>query len=236
MYKTIQEAESFLYRLSSEELPGDREILICAPFTVLAALKPYADRKQIALGAQDMFWEKAGAFTGEISAPMLLDAGCGYVLTGHSERRILFGETDQTVNLKLLAAVHAGLIPICCVGENLEQRQQGQAERVVRRQLEQALQGLGPDHDLVVAYEPVWAIGTGCSATPQDAQEMALFIRSCLAGLLPGREQDLRILYGGSVKPDMMRQLMDMPDVDGVLVGGASLEVEVFREIARITV
>jgi triosephosphate isomerase len=237
MNKTAAEAEQFLRQLLARAWPQDRELLICAPFTHLPILKPYTEaNRAVALGAQDVFWEEAGAFTGEISAAMLLEAGCDYVLVGHSERRQWFAESDAAVNRKALAAVRAGLIPICCIGEDQAQRDQGQAETVVRAQLERALQGVEALAPLVIAYEPVWAIGTGRGATPQDAQDMAAWIRRCLETVLPGRSEAVRILYGGSVKPDIMRELMAMPDVDGVLVGGASLDADVFGKIAGFAI
>jgi triosephosphate isomerase len=231
MYKTAREAEDFVTELLQEPWPAGREVLLCAPFTALSALRPFASR--LALGAQDLFWEDEGAFTGEISAPMLADAGCTYVLVGHSERRQWFGENDLTVGRKMAAAARSGLVPVCCVGETQEEREKGAAQPVVWRQLQLAVAKFPATADLVLAYEPVWAIGTGRSATAQDAQEMAAWLRQCLQEFLPGRAEDVRILYGGSVKADTISALMALPDVDGVLVGGASLTADSFGAIVR---
>ncbi len=188
------------------------------------------------LAAQDCHWEEKGAFTGEISPVMLKDVGCEYVIVGHSERRQLFGETDETVRLKAAAVFEAGMVPVVCVGEVLDQREQGKTFEVVGSQLEGALNGLTRDQAerLVIAYEPVWAIGTGRTATPEQAQEVHAFIRERI-GILFNKEVEkkIRILYGGSVKPDNIDALMAKPDIDGALVGGASLEAGSFKRIIQ---
>ncbi len=186
------------------------------------------------MGAQNMHWESKGAFTGEISAKMLVDIGCSYVILGHSERRQLFGETDQGVNKKAKAAFSHGLLPIICVGETLDQREKNQTLEIVKRQLQGCLDGLAPAQveACTIAYEPVWAIGTGKAATPEMAQEVHRMIRDYVAEHFgPSVAQTLRIQYGGSVTPDNARSLMIQPDIDGALVGGASLQADSFSQI-----
>jgi triosephosphate isomerase len=188
------------------------------------------------LGGQNRYWEKEGAFTGEASADMLRSVGCSSVILGHSERRHVFGEGDEGINKKVLRAIESGLKPILCVGELLEQRESGDTENVVNRQIVRGLQNVGKDdmQMVTVAYEPVWAIGTGKTATPEDADAVQLFIRNTAAGLYNARvAQDLRILYGGSVKPDNITGLMAMENVDGALVGGASLKADSFFDIIK---
>jgi triosephosphate isomerase len=189
----------------------------------------------VQLGAQDVHWEKEGAFTGEVSPGMLRDAGCSQVIVGHSERRQLFGETDAAVNRKVRAVLEAGLSVIMCVGETLAEREGGLTLAVVERQVRGGLQGITPDPaSLAVAYEPVWAIGTGRTATPAQAQEVHAAIRGLIDELLGHAAADaIRILYGGSVKPDNIAELMREPDIDGALVGGASLKADSFAAIAR---
>jgi len=234
MFKTIAEAESFV----CEFVPliagqAEAEIAICPPFTCLPAVRQAVLGSQVQLGAQDVFWEKQGAYTGEISSTMLLDLDCHYVIIGHSERRHILGETEANINRKLKAAILAGLIPIFCVGETLDQREKELAREIVSQQLAKGLQDLIPD-SLVVAYEPVWAIGTGVNATPEDAQEMIGYIRECLARMY---DEDwagkVRILYGGSVKPGNIASFLGQPDIDGALVGGASLVARDFASIVR---
>lgn len=212
----------------------DTEIVICPPFTCLPLLAEELLESRVNLGAQDVFWAGQGAYTGEISPSMLLDLNCRYVIIGHSERRQVIGESNKTINLKLKAASEAGLVPIFCVGETLDQRQQNQARQVVQEQLEQGLLGILPQ-ELVVAYEPIWAIGTGVNASPDDAREMAGFIREYLA-IIKDRTwaESVRILYGGSVKPENIVQFAAQPDVDGALVGGASLVAADFTRIVRL--
>ena len=210
------------------------EVMIAPTFTALAPVAQVLNGSAIALGAQNLHWEKQGAFTGEISASMLVDAGCRYVIIGHSERRQLFGETDASVNRKIKSALAADLSPVFCIGETEAQREAGETFSVLDKQVRDGLKGLVFEDlaGLVVAYEPVWAIGTGKTATREQAQEAHLFIRSLLDKLFGNPfAGNTRILYGGSVKPDNVRALMEMPDVDGALVGGASLDPETFSKL-----
>ena len=216
---------------------GTTELVLCPPAvyveTVAAAL---GGSSPVALGAQNMHDQSSGAFTGEVAPPMLLDLGCRYVILGHSERRTLFGETDAVVNAKTRAALVAGLTPIVCVGETLEEREAGRTAAVVTTQVQGSLAGLTPAdlEKIVVAYEPVWAIGTGRVATPQQAQEVHALIRGLLGGLAsPAVAAKVRIQYGGSVKPDNAADLAVQPDIDGALVGGASLKADDFLGIAK---
>ena len=214
----------------------DREVLVCPPFTALGALAPLLAGTSIALGAQTMHYADKGAFTGEISPLMLREIGCSYVILGHSERRQLFGETDALINRKALVALDHGLRPIVCVGEVKAERDNGRAEEVVVQQLRGSLNNLKAEQlrDLVIAYEPVWAIGTGDTATPADAQAMHATIRRVLTELSDdATAQSIRIQYGGSVKPDNVDELMSQPDIDGALVGGASLKASDFARIVQ---
>ncbi len=233
MHKTLEEARTLTRELRRGLTYGLKaEVALAPPFTALSAVAEEISGSDIRLAGQDTFWERQGAFTGAISPWMLKDAGCRYVIVGHSERRQLFGETDQTVNRKLKAALEAGLCPICCIGETLEERQVGKTLERVATQLQQGLAELGPltGAQLVLAYEPVWAIGTGRTATPDQAQEVHRFIRDQLFQLLiPGNE--VRILYGGSVTPDNAASLLAEADLDGALVGGASLKAASFLKI-----
>lgn len=214
----------------------DIEIVLCPPYTALEAVRDAIQSSPVMLGAQDLYWEASGAFTGEVSGPMLADAGCRYVIIGHSERRQYFGEINETVNRKVKAALGAGLLPIVCVGETLPEREAGKVEAVVSEHVRQGLAGV-PAADLakvVVAYEPVWAIGTGKTATPEQAQEVHRLIRRLLTELAgPDVAGAIRIQYGGSVKPDNIKQLMSQPDIDGALVGGASLLADSFLALVR---
>jgi len=231
------EAADFANRLkSTAEGIADIEIGVCPPAPVLSTVCSVLKGSNIGVGAQNMYWEDSGAFTGEISADMILDTGCVYVIIGHSERRQYFGETDGTVNKKVKKALEKGLTPIVCVGETLKQRKEGDAEQVVTTQVSQGLQEITEEDSkkIVIAYEPVWAIGTGETATPETAQEMHKTIRDIYAGLFSRESADgLRIQYGGSVKPGNVKDIMAQPDVDGALVGGASLEVDSFNAIIR---
>lgn len=212
------------------------EVVVCPPFISLTAVHEVMKGSNIGLGAQNVYWEEKGAFTGEISAPMLTSAGCAYVIIGHSERRTYFGETDATVNKRIFAALAEGLIPIVCVGETLEEREQEQTFDVIRRQVQEGLAGLSADQmaSIVLAYEPVWAIGTGKTASPEQAQEVHAFIRNLLKDLFgDATAEATRIQYGGSVKPDNVSELMGQPDIDGALVGGASLKAESFEKIVK---
>jgi triosephosphate isomerase len=237
MYKTPQQAQEFMAAFLPTVAGHTRdEIVVCPPYVCLPAVIEAAKGSSIAVGAQNVFWEKEGAYTGEISIPMLLALGCTHVIIGHSERRQYFGETDDTVNRKLERALEAGLTPIVCIGEVLEEREAGLTEEVLRRQCARAFRGISgaKAEKLTVAYEPVWAIGTGKTATPQIASEAHTLIRY-EAGKSLGEERadSMRILYGGSVKPENANALMAEPEIDGALVGGASLDPKSFAAIVH---
>jgi triosephosphate isomerase len=237
MHKTCTEAVATAEQLAQQVAGIDSvDVMIAPPFTAIAAVAAALRNSPVMVGAQNVFWEQQGAYTGEISAAMLVSAGCRFVIIGHSERRQFFGETDQTVNRKIQSALEAGLIPVFCVGETDAERQMDQTFAVLQRQVEKGLNNivLSRDDDLVVAYEPVWAIGTGKTATVGQAQQAHAFIRQRLGGAIGETlAKSTRILYGGSVKPDNIASLMAMPDVDGALVGGASLEADTFSRIVR---
>src|SRR6184192_1515165 len=215
----------------------DVEVVIVPPFTAIAAVNGALGQAQhIKVGAQNMHWERSGAFTGEISPAMLRDLFVRYVVLGHSERRTLFGETDEIVNRKVRAAHEAALRPIVCVGETLEQRDRGNVEKILSIQLRGSLASLSPKElqETVIAYEPVWAIGTGRNATPAQAQEAHAFVRHTLREIADEiTAERVRIQYGGSVKPENARELMNQPDIDGALVGGASLDPRSFSQIVK---
>jgi triosephosphate isomerase len=237
MYKTPDQARDFFVRFLPLVAGHDRdEIVICPPFVNLAVAVASAQGSTVAIGGQNLHWEKEGAYTGEISAGMLVAALCSHVIIGHSERRQYFGESDDTVNLKLKAALEADLTPIVCVGEVLEEREAGLTEDVLRRQCVRAFHKVSTKKagKLVIAYEPVWAIGTGKTATPQMAADAHALIRG-EAGKTFGEEfaARLRILYGGSVKPENAKALMAQEEIDGALVGGASLEPNSFAAIVK---
>ncbi len=236
MNKTIGQAEAFAERLKSSLSPQTEYDLILFPsFFCVPAVARQLEGTGIAVGAQDLFWEEKGAYTGEISGEMIRDAGASYALVGHSERRHVIGESDEVVAKKLKAVYSSALRPILCLGETIEEREVGAAETTVERQLESAISGLssGEMGSLVIAYEPVWAIGTGKTATPEDAEQMHAFIRSYVRDAFGGEVADhLIIQYGGSVKPENAKRLMEQEDIDGALIGGASLEVESFLAIA----
>jgi triosephosphate isomerase len=237
MYKTVKEAIELVTSLNRELLDLDTvEVAVCPPYTALADVADALCDSNIKLGAQNVYWEDSGAFTGEVSPVMLRDIGCRYVIVGHSERRKYFGETNDKVNKRIRAAQSSGIIPIVCVGETLEEREAQKTIEVVQTQLEQVFRGLSSEQmaGLVIAYEPVWAIGTGRSATAQQAQEVQGFIRGWLKEHYPAEiAEGLLILYGGSVKPDNIKKLMVEKDIDGALVGGASLESPVFVDIVK---
>jgi len=237
MNKTSMEAENLVRKLILElNSYEDVETVVFPPFPYLQKVKTLLQGTGIAVGAQNMFWEEKGAYTGEVSPLMLVDVGCRYVILGHSERREYFGETDEKVNRKIKAALKFGLRPLVCIGEKLEERKKGLAEKVVESQLRGSLSGLNPSQisQIVIAYEPVWAIGTGETATPQQAQKMHKFIREILERICGEKiAQSVRIQYGGSVRPDNIRELMDQPDIDGALVGGASLDAISFVKIVK---
>ncbi len=237
MYKSPAEATAFMQSFAPLVTGHTRdEIVICPPFVDIAATVAAAQGTNIKVGGQNVYWEKEGAFTGEVSATMLLGAGCEYVIVGHSERRQYFGETDDTVNRRLEVALEAGLAVILCVGEVIEEREAGLTEDVLRRQCNRAFRGIGTKKaaKMSIAYEPVWAIGTGKTATPEIAEEAHLVIRGEAESMF-GKEyaDQLRILYGGSVKPENATSLMSQPDIDGALVGGASLKPDSFAKIVK---
>jgi len=215
---------------------SDVEIVICPPFTALSEVYRVIDGTNILLGAQDVYFEEKGAFTSQISCSMLKDAGCVYVIIGHSERRQYFGETNESVNKKVKAALNSGLKPIICVGETLEQREANKTMEIIEEQVKGALDGISNEEmsNIVIAYEPIWAIGTGRTATPEQAQEVHAFIRNLILNIYDSDIADnLRIQYGGSVKPDNVKELMEQEDIDGGLIGGASLEAESFSKIVK---
>lgn len=237
MFKTVNETEEFINKLKEEVKDINQvEIVVCPPFTSLVMALKLTKGTNIKVGAQNMFWEEKGAFTGEIAPEMLKDLGCHYVIIGHSERREYFCESDESVNKKLKAAFSHGITPILCVGEKLADREAGITEELIQGQVEKALSDITSEQvkELVVAYEPVWAIGTGKTASKEDAQQVIGFIRGIIAKLYDTATADkVRIQYGGSVKPDNIVELMNQPDIDGALVGGASLEVTSFKALVR---
>jgi len=237
MFKTLSEAAELVEGIKPlDAVTGRVEVVVCPPFTALDRVVSLLSDTNIAVGAQDVYWEDSGAFTGEISPVMLKDTGCRYVIIGHSERRQFFGETDDKVNRKIKAVLRHGLTPIMCVGETLTEREAGQTRQVIHDQVAAGLAGLTANQtgSLVIAYEPVWAIGTGKTASDDDAQQVISYIRSLV------RERhgssaaaQVRIQYGGSVKPGNIAGLMSQPDIDGALVGGASLEAASFTAIVQ---
>ncbi|MCD6420314.1 MAG: triose-phosphate isomerase [Synergistetes bacterium] len=237
MNKTDEEA----IELTSElvKLVGDvkePKVVVCPPFTSMRSVRDIIKDSNICLGAQNMFWEESGAYTGEISSLMLKSVGCRYVIIGHSERRGYFGETDEKVNKKLKSAMKHGLVPILCVGETLGDRDRGISKDIVKGQVEKAVKGLDLSqvNEFVVAYEPVWAIGTGRPATAEDAEDMISFIRSLLVDAFGDKVMDkIYLLYGGSVKPDNIAEFVSQPTVQGALVGGASLSADKFASIVE---
>jgi triosephosphate isomerase (TIM) len=237
MYKTPAETKAFFEKfLPLVEKSTHADAAICPPFVDIPVAVESAKGSRVGVGGQNLDWHKEGAYTGEISAPMLKAAGCTYVIIGHSERRQYFGETDQTVFQRITAALESGLIPIVCVGELLAQREAGQTNEVLGSQFTGGMAGLTPDQfaKCVIAYEPVWAIGTGKVATPEIAEDAHKFIRGAVAAKFGAdAAAKVRILYGGSVKPDNVKGLMAQPDIDGALVGGASLDPVSFAGIVN---
>jgi triosephosphate isomerase len=237
MYKTVKEALDFIEAFKPQVKNATHcEIVIAPPFTALSGAVKAAQGSNIGISAQDLFWEKEGAFTGQISASMVAEVGCRYTIVGHSERRQYFGESDETVSKKIRAALKEDLVPIVCVGETLAEREGGHTQRVIETQCHQGFTGLtGQDFShIILAYEPVWAIGTGRTATPELAEEVHLFIRDMIQRAFGEKvAQSLRILYGGSVKPENIRALMAQGDIDGALVGGASLQADLFTRIVN---
>ena len=238
MNMTVNEATVFVQSL--RDLLHDVrnvDIVVCPPFPALADVSKILQGTSISLGAQNMHWELQGAYTGEVSAKMLLTAGCRYVILGHSERRLHFGETDDGVKKKVATALDSGLIPIVCVGERIEEREAGQTEQVVERQLAGAVQGLSQEEmsRIVIAYEPVWAIGTGRAATPEMADDVHRYLRELIQRMYGDKiSSSARIQYGGSVTDENAVSLLTLPDIDGALVGGASLKTESFTKIVRV--
>jgi triosephosphate isomerase len=235
MYKTVHDAVVYIkeFRSMVKDI-DDAEIVVAPPFTAIHAAAEAARNSNVFIAAQDLHWEKDGAFTGEVSAAMIKEAGAEYVIIGHSERRRLFHETDESVNRKTMTALGAGLTPIVCIGETLEERERNETLTILDRQIKQGLDGITGEQvaSLVIAYEPVWAIGTGRNATPDQANDAHAHIRSRLRQWFGGPAADqCHVIYGGSVKPDNAGALMALPDVDGALVGGASLDVRGFFQI-----
>ena len=228
MYKTQAETLAFLKSFLPQvsDTPNDRDIVLCAPFTALGALSQGLHGSRVAIGAQNIHWELEGAYTGEISGDMLRELGVRYVIVGHSERRQYFGDTDVTVNQRLKRAQQSGLVPILCVGETKQQRDAGDRKRVITTQIEQGLVGID-QNNLVIAYEPIWAIGTGDTCEAEEANQVIGTIRRLL------KNPDVPIQYGGSVKPGNVDELMAQPEIDGALVGGASLEADSFARIVN---
>ena len=227
MHKTVAEAEAFVAGFLPRVSTADGvDVAVCAPFTALDALVDSTRGSRVQVFAQNMHEAPSGAFTGEVSAPMLTDLDVGGVVLGHSERRAYFGETDRALALKVPAALDAGLVPILCVGESEEERENDETQRKLRQQVQEDLAKVPEDRlaEVVVAYEPIWAIGTGQVATPAQAQEAIAFVRALIGDRSREQAEQARILYGGSVKPDNATELLALPDVDGALVGGASLE------------
>lgn len=236
MNKNSTETKQFMMEWLRTVQPVTVDVVICPPFTSIHVVQELRADTNITIGAQDLFWEPQGAYTGEISADMLIDAGCEAVLIGHSERRQIMGETDDMINKKVKCAMKAKLLPILCVGETLEQRKQSQTAGVISHQLQKALQGVDifDGAQLVIAYEPIWAIGTGMNASGEDAEQIIYYIREHLTDRY-GRStaQNIRILYGGSVNQDNIAEFMTQEDIDGALVGGASLNAGSFARIVR---
>ncbi len=235
MHKTIAEALEFVNEVKDRVNNDKVEVVICAPFTLLKDLKQATKGTNIKIGAQNMHFEEKGAFTGEISPLMLKELDMDYVVIGHSERRQYFNETDETVNKKVLKALEVGIDPILCVGETLEEREAGNTKDVCKVQVEKALENVSKEDlaKVVIAYEPVWAIGTGKTATSEDANDVIAYIREVVANLYGELANEVRIQYGGSVKPSNVAEIMNQSDIDGALVGGASLEANDYVELVN---
>jgi triosephosphate isomerase len=237
MNTTVSEAIDLVRELkTSISEVREVEVAVAPPFTALYAVRQELEGSSIRLAAQNLYWEEKGAFTGEVSAPMLKEVGCHYVIIGHSERRQFFMETDEMVNRRIKAALDQGLKVIFCIGETLKEREEGKTFAVIERQVEGGLKGIGEEgvKNIVIAYEPVWAIGTGKTATPEQTEEVHRFIREKLGKHYPREvSEKIRIQYGGSVTPENIKGLMNQPNIDGALVGGASLKAETFSKIVR---
>lgn len=232
MNKTSVEAKEFFGSLLPLTVNGNREVLICPPFTSIESSIETTKDSALMIGAQNLSHEESGAFTGEVSGEMIKAVGCEYAIVGHSERRALYYETDTIINAKVLKALEHGLTPILCVGETLDERKDEKLFDIIGTQLEKGLGSINKDQKIVVAYEPVWAIGTGLTATPEEAEEVHSFIREVLEDLFDNeKSQKTQILYGGSVKPDNANELFSKPNIDGALIGGASLKADDFRKI-----
>jgi triosephosphate isomerase len=235
MHKTLKDGQELVVALRRELFKiEDVDIVVCPPYTLLAYLADALETSNIAVGGQDIYWQDEGAFTGEVSPVMLKDAGCQYVIIGHSERRQFFGETNETVNKKIKASLKHSLTPIICVGENLEERESNNTFKVIQEHIKEGLVDINADDILktVIAYEPVWAIGTGLNATGEQAQQAHKFIRDLLKNMYKEEiASQIRIQYGVSVRPDNIVELISKPDVDGALVGGASLKADSFAQI-----
>jgi triosephosphate isomerase len=236
MHKTIEEAVAFVKELKNAVLPNDVEAVVCAPYLALPALVKELAGTGVGVGAQNVHFEPQGAFTGEVSVPMLKATGVQYVIIGHSERRTYFAETDDTVNKKVKAALAGELIPIVCVGEVLEEHESGKTKEVVQGQVKAAVEGLSSEEmkKVIIAYEPVWAIGSGKASTAEGAEEVCRFIRKTLADQFDDQVSgQVRIQYGGSVKPENIRSFIEQPNIDGALVGGASLDPNSYIQLVR---
>lgn len=238
MHNNLSESQNLVTKLVNElnNQNINREVIICPPFTSLTEVSNLLDGTKIELGAQNMHFEDKGAFTGEISADMLKSVGCKYVILGHSERRTIFGESDEIINKKIKQALNAGLIPIFCMGETLEQREDGIKNDVIKNQVSEGIKELSEEdvNKIIIAYEPIWAIGTGKTATPEQAQEVHKFIRSLLReNFSENTSQNIPILYGGSVKPNNAEDILAKEDIDGALVGGACLDTDSFVSIIK---
>ncbi|MDI6687204.1 MAG: triose-phosphate isomerase [Desulfobacterales bacterium] len=239
MFKTCEEAVETARQLVKLVADDTVDVMIAPAFTSLMPVSDVVKGSCVALGAQNLFWEPEGAYTGEISSGMLVSAGCSYVIIGHSERRQYFGETDLTVNKKIKAAIKDNLMPVVCVGESEKERESNHTFSVLDKQVEKGLESLTLNdlETLIIAYEPIWAIGTGKTATSKQAQEVHKYLRLLIKKKFGNNLADsIRILYGGSVKPDNIKELMLMPDVDGALVGGASLKAETFSKIINFQI
>jgi triosephosphate isomerase len=233
MHKTISEGIEFI-ECFKEKISGKPKVIICPSFTALSSIKEAIGNSNLDLGAQNLFYEKQGAFTGEISPVMLKDVGAKYVIIGHSERRHIFGETDELINKKLFSAIDSDIIPIFCVGETIDERQAGHTEDTIFRQITEGLKGMSKENveKIIIAYEPVWAIGTGLNAQPEQASVVHRFIRDALNKMFGEKlGESMTILYGGSIKEDNIESLGKMEDIDGGLVGGASLQCKSFLAI-----
>lgn len=236
MNNTIKEGLNLIEGIKSKDLDGDVEKVVCVPFTLLKDVKELLKGTDVKIGAQNMHWEESGAFTGEVSPIMLNELGIDYVIIGHSERRQYFCETDETVNKKIKSALKNNIKPIVCVGETLEERESGEEKKKVKSQIEKAFKDIDNIEEIVIAYEPIWAIGTGKTASSDEANDMILFIRDIIGELYGDSKDDMRIQYGGSVKPSNVKELMNKSDIDGALVGGASLKANDFVDLINFKI